>query len=653
MATPSEILGDPNFHGLPVEEKRKVMLAVDPQGFGALPPEEQDKVFSTAAQQGAPKPEANPFADYKPMTWGEKATMAAKQLGQAVISPVTGLLSIPGQLGKYAQELYQGHQIQPHTVEGNPLEQAQGNAMASAMTSSPQAVADAARTTARTARGATAGAYNAKGVKTGGVSGAAIGGMIGGKEGAEIGAAIGGGVPLLRGAIQGGLEAYRNAPPTVEPVAPEPFKRGQARNMPKYGGPTEPTYGSSRPNGRRGVNRAMQPEVGDVGEETPELSKVTPPEANIPTNPNGTVPTVPAENAYPLSENAVPNLKGTKESAIKGARTVRGKAIGRYLRDEGVPVEQFSKWDTKDPRWKRAADAAGVTPPNSPESVQAIIEQFKAMKPKGNGGEEPWFAKGGVVTAFAKGGIVVPDAPPKMDRKSSTDAPPSFKELASGEDIIRGTSNIPLSPKGLEQAKLLGERFKAKGGIDHIISSDLHRAVQTANGIAKATGAKIVDRTKQLQPWALGEIEGQPTKKVLDQINRYILKKPNVAVPGKGPLSTSKGESFANFKRRTLNFVKEGLSELKANPQEKVVWVTHYRDLRLLESWIKKGAPSSLEIDAPHMAQKGDPPGSVHRLYCKDGKVTLDKVNMDSGEKLSPGIYVVRHGCTRFNGENG
>ncbi len=58
MATPSEILGDPNFHALPVEERRKVMLSVDPQGFGALAPEEQDKVFAASAQR-APQSEAN------------------------------------------------------------------------------------------------------------------------------------------------------------------------------------------------------------------------------------------------------------------------------------------------------------------------------------------------------------------------------------------------------------------------------------------------------------------------------------------------------------------------------------------------------------------------------------------------------------------
>ncbi len=47
MATPAQVLKDPNFLALPVEEQRKVLSAIDPN-FGMLPKAEQDKVFKVS-----------------------------------------------------------------------------------------------------------------------------------------------------------------------------------------------------------------------------------------------------------------------------------------------------------------------------------------------------------------------------------------------------------------------------------------------------------------------------------------------------------------------------------------------------------------------------------------------------------------------------
>jgi hypothetical protein len=45
MATPAQVLQDPMFQGLPLEERRKVLLRVDPS-FGELARDQQDKVLS-------------------------------------------------------------------------------------------------------------------------------------------------------------------------------------------------------------------------------------------------------------------------------------------------------------------------------------------------------------------------------------------------------------------------------------------------------------------------------------------------------------------------------------------------------------------------------------------------------------------------------
>ncbi len=53
------------------------------------------------------------------------------------------------------------------------------------------------------------------------------------------------------------------------------------------------------------------------------------------------------------------------------------------------------------------------------------------------------------------------------------------------------------------------------------------------------------------------------------------------------------------------------------------------------------------------MAEKGDNvPGTVMRLAPdRTGGWSLSKVNMDSDDKLDPGIYIIRHGVTEWNGE--
>lgn len=222
----------------------------------------------------------------------------------------------------------------------------------------------------------------------------------------------------------------------------------------------------------------------------------------------------------------------------------------------------------------------------------------------------------------------------------------------SGEDFIRGSSNIPLSPMGMEQVDKLGQQFKRKGGVDKIVSSDLLRAKQTADAISRHTGAPVT-ATKGLRPWHLGEIEGQPTKQVINKMNSYMTRKPDVAVPGKGMYSGTPGESFNSFKRRTIGAFQKLLQEHAANPDAKISATTHYRDVKLAQSWIKKGAPPSMEIDTKHMMGKGDSPGSVHRLFLANGKPHMEPVDMKNPGKLKGGIYLTRHGVTALNQENG
>jgi N12 class adenine-specific DNA methylase/broad specificity phosphatase PhoE len=252
----------------------------------------------------------------------------------------------------------------------------------------------------------------------------------------------------------------------------------------------------------------------------------------------------------------------------------------------------------------------------------------------------PHFAHGGVVTHPIPEALVAEEGPEKV------------VDLGKGGDIVRGSTDIPLSDKGEQQAQHLGERFEAKGGVDEIVSSDMTRAVQTAEAIHQATGAPIAKKTKSLRPWQMGSLEGKPRKEVQAQIDRYALKAPNAPMPGKSPDSTSPGESFNTRKRLVIAETQVALAKLRKNPDLKIVLLLHGSAARMNRAWVAKGAAPSMEVDRA-MANRvtaGEKPAQVERLYFDEDKhVRIERVNMESDSHLKGGVYQVRHADTAWN----
>lgn len=77
--------------------------------------------------------------------------------------------------------------------------------------------------------------------------------------------------------------------------------------------------------------------------------------------------------------------------------------------------------------------------------------------------------------------------------------------------VWSGTTETPLSAEGKKQARLAGQSAK-KLGIDHIISSPLGRAHETAKIIAKEIGlpAQDIELSSLLIERHFGQMEGQP-----------------------------------------------------------------------------------------------------------------------------------------------
>lgn len=227
--------------------------------------------------------------------------------------------------------------------------------------------------------------------------------------------------------------------------------------------------------------------------------------------------------------------------------------------------------------------------------------------------------------------------------------------MAENDDRIRGSSQVPLSPLGKIQVDELGRRIKAKGGVHSIIASDMHRTIDTAKAIQKHNpDAKIHEITPDLNAWRMGGDEGKPTKEVLPKmLHRIELHPDEGPAPGLGPISTKPGESFNEFRLRSLKKTKEFLDD-NIDPDARELAVAHYRNIRLLESWIKNGSPDDLSIDTQEMLKKGDSePGDLFHVTHDGKQYQIDKVNLTNNEPLKPGKYFARHGVTEWNAENG
>lgn len=118
------------------------------------------------------------------------------------------------------------------------------------------------------------------------------------------------------------------------------------------------------------------------------------------------------------------------------------------------------------------------------------------------------------------------------------------EDNASG--ILNGQRDMPLSSKGIEQAKDLAENIKKSGlKFDHIYSSPLQRASKTAEIISKAVGVdyKILP---ELIERDYGDMTGQIQARIEELCAPDILKTDTVTYF----LKPNGGESFPNLIER-------------------------------------------------------------------------------------------------------
>ncbi|MEK7077189.1 MAG: class I tRNA ligase family protein, partial [Patescibacteria group bacterium] len=150
-----------------------------------------------------------------------------------------------------------------------------------------------------------------------------------------------------------------------------------------------------------------------------------------------------------------------------------------------------------------------------------------------------------------------------------------------------GQIDVPLNETGIAQAKKLAEQFRHKK-IDLVLSSDLSRARQTAEIIAKATGAELVidPKLKEINAgMAQGMLEDDSNK-----IHGHIWKGYEEQFPG--------GESWKEFEKRIWHAFE---AHKKRYAHRNAVLVSHADAMKMLLKNLKRlDSPSALNLADNH-----------------------------------------------------
>lgn len=144
-----------------------------------------------------------------------------------------------------------------------------------------------------------------------------------------------------------------------------------------------------------------------------------------------------------------------------------------------------------------------------------------------------------------------------------------------------GQANPSLTEKGLRQAEQMAQWLAANYCVDHIYSSDLLRAYQTADAFAKRTGGKVLENA------AFREINGGAwheqtyayiQKNYPEEYRIWINDVVNAKLPG--------GESTKALAKRVID---EVFRLKQAHPGKTIAVFTHATPIRLLVAYLKTG----------------------------------------------------------------
>ena len=182
----------------------------------------------------------------------------------------------------------------------------------------------------------------------------------------------------------------------------------------------------------------------------------------------------------------------------------------------------------------------------------------------------------------------------------------------SGAEKLRGWLPIPLDAKGMEEACKTAEYLKSLNllnGSKVIFTSDLPRAVQTAQEIASVLGL-TVEPCEELRDWNVGDYAGADVKKTLDEIHGYI---------DNCTKKTPNGESYKQYYARTYPILKKLVES-----EDTHGIVTHNRTMTLLDALTKSKGKTPNKFDLKVRGPVG--PGGILLVEPNWASVSLDGI---------------------------
>jgi alpha-ribazole phosphatase len=208
---------------------------------------------------------------------------------------------------------------------------------------------------------------------------------------------------------------------------------------------------------------------------------------------------------------------------------------------------------------------------------------------------------------------------------------PKFYLIRHGETdwnnkkILMGQSDIPLNSLGLQQAEGLAEYFK-NIKVDYIYSSDLSRALKTAETIAAKSGLPVI-KDKMLRECSAGNLEGLSYTDMIErfpeELNLYKNDVMGYTPPG--------GESHSDFIARVATYFKELIARHQG---QSLAIVTHGGVVRALLGYILS---IDFKMASPHFS---------HSFRVDNCSVSLFKYGenweityLNDIHYLSPGFY--------------
>lgn len=173
-------------------------------------------------------------------------------------------------------------------------------------------------------------------------------------------------------------------------------------------------------------------------------------------------------------------------------------------------------------------------------------------------------------------------------------------------EYVRGWDSVPLNARGRREAMELAEMVQAEYRLSTVFTSDLPRAMETAEFVADRCGVGMAPDVN-LRTWNLGYLTGKPVQDVLTDLQFYD------ANPDACPRD---GETKNHFLNRYATELTEALNEIRRSKFDAVL-LTHGRNISATPAILqgRTGYVPYQKLPATGALMEVKPDGKRWKLY--------------------------------------